>query len=94
MWCDTRCLYKEQCIVPMKQNKLKLQWSRPYQITRKVTPVNYEVGQGQEKKVYHVNCLKKWHPSSKAFTAMAAEVEEQDLEELDTEYLFEISSTQ
>ena len=30
-------------LLPMKQNKLKLQWSGPYQITRKVTPVDYEV---------------------------------------------------
>ena len=81
-------------LLPMKWNKFKLQWSDPYQITRKVTPVNYKAGQRQEKKIYHVNYLKKWHPSSKAFTAMAAEVEEHDLEELDTEYLFETSSTQ
>ena len=72
--CDKKKLYnakvKEQLLevgdevlvlLPMKQNKLKLQWSGPYQITRKVTPVNYKAGQGQEKKVYHVNCLKKWH---------------------------------
>ena len=41
-------------LLPMKQNKLKLQWSGPYQITRKVTPVDYEVerpGRRQEKKV-------------------------------------------
>ena len=87
----------EVLVLPTKQNKLKLQWSGPYQITRKVTPVDYEVerpGRRQEKKVYHVNLLKKWHSSSKAFIAMAAEVEENDLEELDTVYLLETSSTQ
>ena len=30
-------------LLPTKQNKLKLQWSGPYKITRKVTPVDYEV---------------------------------------------------
>ena len=54
-------------LIPTKQNKLQLQWSGPYQITRRVTTVDYEVkrtGRRQEKKIYHVNLLKKWYPSS------------------------------
>ena len=49
-------------LLPKKQNKLQLQWSGP---TRKITPVdcvNCEVkrlSQSQEKKIYHVNLLKK-----------------------------------
>ena len=35
-------------LLPTKQNKLKLQWSGPYQITRKVTPVNYDERHSEE----------------------------------------------
>ena len=86
-------------LLPTNQNKLQLQWSGPYQITRRVTTVDYEVkrpGRRQEKKIYHVNLLKKWNSSSSsnALVAIAAGEDEHDLEELETEYLLETSSTQ
>ena len=49
-------------LLPMQFNKLKLEWAGPFQVTRQVTPVDYEVetpGRRQEKKVYHINLLKK-----------------------------------
>ena len=48
---------------PTRQRKLQLQWTGPYQIVRKVTPVDVEVempGRRQERKIYHANLLKKW----------------------------------
>ena len=86
-------------LLPMKQNKLQLQWSGPYQVTRRVATVDYEVkrpGRRQEKKIYHVDLLKKWHPSSSspALVAIVTEEHEQDPEELEIEYLLDTSSTQ
>ena len=49
-------------LIPSKKSKLKLEWEGPYTISRKVTPVNYEIvtpGKRKEKKVYHVNLLKR-----------------------------------
>lgn len=53
-------------LLPMQSNKLKLECVGPYQVTRQVTPVDYEVetpGRRQEKKIYHINLLKKWNPA-------------------------------
>lgn len=51
-------------LLPMKTNRLKLQWTGPYKITKRVGTVDYEVempGRRQERKVYHINLMKKWH---------------------------------
>ena len=54
-------------LLPMQRNRLKLEWVGPYTVTRKVTPVDYEVetpGRQQERKVYYVNLLKQWYPAN------------------------------
>ena len=59
---------------PTRQRKLQLQWTGPYQIVRKVTPVDFEVempGRRQERKIYHANLLKKWHPQKGTQVLMA-----------------------
>ena len=51
-------------LLPVAANRLKLQWTGPYRVTRKVGAVDYEIempGRRQEKKIYHVNLMKKWH---------------------------------
>ena len=51
-------------LLPTAANKLKLRWTGPYKVSKKVSPVDYEVempGKRHEKKVYHVNLMKKWH---------------------------------
>ena len=51
-------------MVPTRRSKLQLEWAGPYNITKQVTPVNYEVetpGRRKTRKIYHVNLLKKWH---------------------------------
>ena len=48
----------------VEANRLKLQWTEPYKVTRKVGVVDYEIempGRRREKKIYHVNLMKKWH---------------------------------
>ena len=48
---------------PARRSKLQLEWNGPYKVTRRVSEVDYEVqtpGRRREKKVYHVNLLKKW----------------------------------
>ena len=75
-------------LVPNRQNKLQLQWQGPYQITRKVTPVDYEVtrpGRRQENEIYHANLLKKWHSTDPSSTLLALYADNGD--DLEEEYL-------
>ena len=54
-------------LLPTTTNRLKLQWTGPYKITKKVGAVDYEVempGRRQERKIYHINLMKKWHDIS------------------------------
>ena len=63
-------------LLPSGTNKLKLQWTGPYKIIRKVGTVNYEIetpGRRQEKKIYHVNLPKKWHVLSGAQVSLVVQ---------------------
>ncbi|XP_041421806.1 uncharacterized protein LOC121394536 [Xenopus laevis] len=49
-------------LLPSQQNKLMARWQGPFQILRQVGPVDYEIqipGR-RNKKIYHVNLLRKW----------------------------------
>ena len=51
-------------LLPTAANRLKLQWTGPYKIIKKVGAVDYEIempGRRQKRKIYHVNLMKKWH---------------------------------
>ena len=51
-------------LLPTAANRLKLHWTGPYKITKQVGRVDYEVempGRRQERKIYHVNLMKKWY---------------------------------
>ena len=51
-------------LLPVGANRLKLQWTGPFKVTRKVGVVDYEIempSRRQEKKIYHMNLIKKWH---------------------------------
>ena len=53
-------------LVPSNECKFLARWQGPYEITKKVGPVNYKVqqpGRRKEQQIYHVNLLKKWHPA-------------------------------
>ena len=48
-------------LLPTATNRLKLRWTGPYKVIRRVSPVDYEVempGRKHEKKVYHVDIIK------------------------------------
>ena len=65
------CCYRNQ------RNRLKLEWVGPYTVTRKLTSVDYEVetpGRGSERKIYHVNLLKKWYPAQSDVTTASLAV--------------------
>ena len=60
---------------PARRSKLQLEWNGPYKVMRRVSEVDYEVqtpGRRREKKVYHVNLLKKWQKPEtvEGFTAL------------------------
>ena len=46
-------------LLPMKNNKLKLAWQGPYQVSEKVGPHKYRVRCDNRYRVYHVNLLRK-----------------------------------
>ena len=65
-------------LVPTKRGKLQLEWAGPYNITKQVTPVDYEVktpGRRKTRRIYHANLLKKWHtpPSSTSLLVILQE---------------------
>jgi hypothetical protein len=79
-------------LIPARRSKLQLEWAGPYKVTRQVTPVDYEVetpGRRKEKKIYHINLLKKWHfpPNRSALLVVLQDTDkpEQETEEVDLE---------
>ena len=51
-------------LLPHPQNQLKLEWMGPFEVTKQVGDVDYEVathGRRNARKIYHVNLMKKWH---------------------------------
>lgn len=64
-------------LLPNPHNSLKLEWVGPYTILRKVTSVDYEIemaGRWKEKRVYHINLLKRWYPATAMLTLGDGEV--------------------
>lgn len=58
------------------RNKLQLEWNGPFQVRKQVSEVDYEVetpGRRKEKKVYHVNLLRKWQKpkTEEVFTTLS-----------------------
>ncbi len=48
-------------LLPVKNNKLLLQWKGPYEVIEKMSPVNYRIQIGKKVKNFHVNMLKQYH---------------------------------
>ena len=58
-------------------SKLQLEWAGPYNITKQVTLrlVDFEVempGRRKNKRIYHVNLLKKWHTPANSHSLLVA----------------------
>lgn len=48
-------------VLPTSTSKLLAQWKGPYEVTQKVSPVDFKVRLSKSKEtVYHVNMLKEW----------------------------------
>lgn len=48
-------------LLPTSTSKLLAQWKGPYEVTQKVSPVDFKVRLSKSKEtVYHVNMLKEW----------------------------------
>ena len=80
-------------LLPTAANRLKLRWTGHYKVTRKMGAVDYEIempGRRQERKIYHVNLMKKWHATPSTQAVSLALDPEGTVEELDgnghTEY--------
>ena len=76
---------KALVLLPLSHNRLKMKWNGPYEVVRKVTPVNYELklsDRRNDTRVYHVNMLKKWHslPTPVTEAAMVAWTPEESQE--------------
>ena len=51
-------------LLPTSTSKSMASWQGPYSITKKVTPVTYEVNmhdKRKKKRIFHVNMLKEWN---------------------------------
>ena len=62
-------------VLVLPQSSLKLQWTEPLKVLRRVSEVDYEVEvRRHSSKDYHINMLKKWHEpdNSGAFLAIAS----------------------
>ena len=49
-------------LLPNPHHSLKLEWMGPYKILKQVTAVDYEIemtGHWKERRIYHINLLKK-----------------------------------
>lgn len=47
-------------LLPDSTSKLLARWQSPFKITHRVGPVNYEVEQRGQQKIYHIKLLKQW----------------------------------
>ena len=67
-------------LLPLKHNKLQLNWKGPYVITRRVNRVNYKVEVDGKEKTFHVNVLKEYHERGEEVATVVVE-EEKRVEE-------------
>ena len=70
-WYDqhsrTRQFDKVLVLLPTSSNKLLASWSGPYSVTRRISPVNYDIEMSdrrRKKRIFHVNMLRQWHSLS------------------------------
>ena len=71
-------------LLPTSTSKLVASWQGPYRITKKVTPVTYEVNmpeKSKKRRIFHVNMLKEWNIPTTVYLWMD-EVNEEGEEEV------------
>ena len=71
-------------LLPTSTNKLLAEWQGPYQVSKQVGEVNYQIDmhdRRKRKRIFHVNMLRPWHvPTDVSY--MAEEVPVTELEEV------------
>ena len=61
-------------LLPHPRNQLKLECMGPFEVTKQVGDVDYEVatpGRRNARNIYHVNLMKKWHQPTETAAAAA-----------------------
>lgn len=68
-------------LLPSDRNKLTMQWKGPFPVTRKKNDVDYELQLNGNKKVFHINMLKKYEerspPNNQKIACMVISAEEE-----------------
>eukprot|EP00063_Salmo_salar_P078970 XP_014053805.1 PREDICTED: uncharacterized protein LOC106604004 [Salmo salar] len=67
---------KVMVLVPTVEHRLLAQWRGPYEVMKRVSPVNYLIKQPDRRKkvqLYHINLLKKYHGREEEVALMAME---------------------
>ena len=82
-WYDRHARHREfqpgehvLVLLPTSTQKLLAEWQGPYTVTRRIGEACYEIqmtDRRKQKRVFHVNMLRKWHPPT-AVSFMAEEV--------------------
>uniref|UniRef100_A0A8C1RIN6 Gypsy retrotransposon integrase-like protein 1 n=1 Tax=Cyprinus carpio TaxID=7962 RepID=A0A8C1RIN6_CYPCA len=68
-------------LLPTSSSKLLAKWQGPFEVTRRIGDLNYEVVRtdiGDPRQIYHLNLLKKWSAEGSVLLATAVS-EEEDL---------------
>uniref|UniRef100_A0A9J8AJ78 Gypsy retrotransposon integrase-like protein 1 n=1 Tax=Cyprinus carpio carpio TaxID=630221 RepID=A0A9J8AJ78_CYPCA len=68
-------------LLPTSSSKLLAKWQGPFEVTRRIGDLNYEVvrtDRGDSRQIYHLNLLKKWSAEGSVLLATAVS-EEEDL---------------
>ncbi len=89
-WYDSKARAREfkegdqvLVLLPSNSNKLQAEWQGPYEVTKKVGPVNYQVKMSDKKKklrLFHVNMLRRWYTPADTSYWAAGESDEEDTE--------------
>ena len=73
-------------LLPTSTSKLLAQWQGPYQVTRRLGNLNYEVDmhdRQKQRRIFHVNMLRRWHqPPHTSYVAEEVVKEEYDDEDI------------
>ena len=82
-------------LLPSSTTKFVAQWQGPYEVTRRVGKVNYEIlmlGKGGHKQIFHINHLKKWQERKCNVNAVIKDGDGLLLEAMDEKYNMESNS--
>lgn len=78
-------------LLPMQHNCLKLEWVGPYEVVKRVTPVDYEVETSRNYgTTAYINLLKKWYPTAEPRGACLALCPNESIDEAEDASLVDL----